>query len=300
MKKEGEILKKKEMPWPCRVCVTRLKSGRHPCPLGHCRIIICQKKIDVRYTHCRSRNYGCLCRSSSGQQSQTEEPLNKRDFDSDVFRYIIDHVREDDVLKELRKTTAERFPRAAKMAVGPDQGAFLGWLVEALGVTKAIEVGVFTGYSSICIASSIKKNDPTGGVLLALDRDAVAMETAKEFWVQLDLSPGIIEPIVCHQAMDALYEVQHQYGNGTFDFAFIDANKRGYKEYYEMMIQLVRPGGVIVIDNVLWYGKVADPSIQNDATTQSLRELNAFIRDDPRVSMTLVPIGDGLTLCRIL
>lgn len=277
-----------------------LSTGRYPYPSGNYRVLIHQKRLDVRYTYYRSSNDGCSCRSNSGQQSQTEEPLNKRDFDSDVFRYIVDHIREDDVLKELRKTTAERFPRAAKMAVGPDQGAFLGWLVEALGVTKAIEVGVFTGYSSICIASSIKKNDPTGGILLALDRDAVAMETAKEFWAHLDLSPGIIEPIVCHQAMDALSEVQQQYGNGTFDFAFIDANKRGYREYYEMMIQLVRPGGVIVIDNVLWYGKVADPLIQNDATTESLRELNAFIRDDPRVSMTLVPIGDGLTLCRIL
>lgn len=219
-----------------------------------------------------------------------ESVLNKRGVDRALFEYIIDHSREDDVLKELREVTAQRFPKAAKMAVGPEQGAFLGWLVDLMKVRTAIEIGVFTGYSSICIAKAMVP----GSTLFALDRDPVAMETAKEFWEQSGVS-GIIDAR-CGNAHESLEELSNIYGTNSFDFAFVDANKRGYRDYYESLLPMMRVGGVIAIDNVLWYGKVADITV-TDKTTESLRELNRYIREDERVTMTLVPIGDGIMLC---
>jgi len=221
-----------------------------------------------------------------------KDPSNKASLDTDLFEYIVDHTREDNVLKEVRETTLRLFPKAAKMAVGPEQGSFLRWLVKVLKVQNAIEIGVFTGYSSICMGMVLKESN---GRLVALDRDAEAMDVARGFWERLDLVPGVIDAR-CAPAMESLMDIKKEYGDESFDFAFVDANKRGYRDYYEELLHLVRPGGVIAIDNVLWYGKVADPSV-DDKTTQALRELNDFLRDDARVDMTLVPVGDGLTLC---
>eukprot|EP00889_Picochlorum_renovo_P004480 jgi/Picre1/31510/NNA_006862.t1 len=197
---------------------------------------------------------------------EEKDPSNKASLDSDLFEYIVHHIREDDVLKELRETTLRQFPKAAKMAVGPEQGSFLRY--------------------------SLKESN---GRLMALDRDAEAMDVAQGFWERLDLVPGVIDAR-CAPAMESLVDIRKEYGDESFDFAFVDADKRGYRDYYEELLHLIRPGGVIAIDNVLWYGKVADPSV-NDKTTEALRELNAFLRDDARVDMTLVPVGDGLTLC---
>lgn len=221
-----------------------------------------------------------------------KDPSNKASLDTDLFEYIVDHTREDNVLKEVRQATLRLFPKAAKMAVGPEQGSFLRWLVKVLKVQNAIEIGVFTGYSSICMGMVLKESN---GRLVALDRDAEAMDIARDFWERLDLVPGVIDAR-CAPAMESLMDIKKEYGDESFDFAFVDANKRGYRDYYEQLLHLVRPGGVIAIDNVLWYGKVADPSV-DDKTTQALRELNDFLRDDARVDMTLVPVGDGLTLC---
>lgn len=228
------------------------------------------------------------------ETNEARHALNKDvRVENALFEYIIDHSREDDVLRELRHATAERFPRAAKMAVGPEQGAFLGWLVDLMSVRMAVEIGVFTGYSSICIAKAMSRQRPDA-TLFALDRDPVAMETAREFWKRSGVDDII--KARCGNALESLNDISKTYGENSFDFAFVDANKRGYRDYYDMLLPMMRVGGVIAIDNVLWYGKVADESV-TDATTESLRALNRHILEDDRVTMTLAPIGDGILLC---
>ncbi len=217
-----------------------------------------------------------------------------------LFAYIVDHIREPDDLTELRRVTLERYPKAPTMAVGPDQGAFLGWLVETMGATRAIEVGVFTGYSSVCIGLAVKRNADRllssggRGMLLALDRDERTMEIASGYWERFGLT-GTVQALQ-GDGLESLEGVLAREGEGTFDFAFVDANKRGYMAYYELLLRLVRVGGVIALDNTLWYGKVADEAV-SDKTTTSLRALNRFLKDDQRVSMSLLAIGDGITLC---
>lgn len=262
-------------------------GGVHPSSLD----ISSLRQYHILYTNNTSRSRVYRDRSVTVTQAE-KDPSNKASLDTDLFEYIVDHTREDNVLKEVRETTLRLFPKAAKMAVGPEQGSFLRWLVKVLKVQNAIEIGVFTGYSSICMGMVLKESN---GRLVALDRDAEAMDVARGFWEQLDLVPGVIDAR-CAPAMESLMDIKKEYGDESFDFAFVDANKRGYRDYYEELLHLVRPGGVIAIDNVLWYGKVADPSV-DDKTTQALRELNDFLRDDARVDMTLVPVGDGLTLC---
>lgn len=262
-------------------------GGVHPSSLD----ISSLRQYHILYTTNTSRSRVYRDRSVTVPQAE-KDPSNKASLDTDLFEYIVDHTREDNVLKEVRETTLRLFPKAAKMAVGPEQGSFLRWLVKVLKVQNAIEIGVFTGYSSICMGMVLKESN---GRLVALDRDAEAMDVARDFWERLDLVPGVIDAR-CAPAMESLMDIKKEYGDESFDFAFVDANKRGYRDYYEQLLHLVRPGGVIAIDNVLWYGKVADPSV-DDKTTQALRELNDFLRDDARVDMTLVPVGDGLTLC---
>lgn len=178
------------------------------------------------------------------------------------------------------------------MAVGPEEGSFLAWLVATLGVRRAIEVGVFTGYSSLAMAMAL----PADGKLVACDRDPVALKIAQKYWDKADVSKKIemrLGPAV-ETLRSLLFE---EGGRDQFDFAFIDADKRAYMEYYELLLQLVRPGGVIAIDNVLWYGKVADES-NDDKATLALRELNDFLVMDERIDLSMLPLRDGLTLCR--
>eukprot|EP00890_Picochlorum_soloecismus_P001313 jgi/Picsp_1/2182/NSC_05647-R1_caffeoyl- o-methyltransferase len=236
--------------------------------------------------------------ASQDENASVDDPVNKRMLESALFEYITDHIREPNVLKDLRRDTKERYPRAAKMAVGPEQGAFLRWLVETTVVSRAIEVGVFTGYSSICIALGLQESTSRDGrILIALDRDEEALQMAQEYWCKAGVDHLIQS--YCGPALESLDRLVMDEGLASFDFAFIDANKRSYMEYYEKMLQLIKVGGIIVIDNVLWYGRVADKNA-DDRTTLAIKELNDFIANDPRVSMTLLPIGDGLILCRKL
>lgn len=201
------------------------------------------------------------------------------------------HSPEPEILRDLRAHTTIRFPQAAHMAVGPEQGAFLRWLVTALGVRRIIEIGVFTGYSSLAMAMNL----PHDGILVACDRDASAMAIAEEYWTKAGVREKIRPRL--GPAATTLQEMLDAGEAGTYDFAFIDADKRQYKGYYEALLQLIRPGGVIAIDNVLWYGKVVDPTV-NDKATLALRDLNDFLVEDPRVDVSMVPIRDGLALCR--
>ncbi len=167
----------------------------------------------------------------------------------------------------------------------------MGLLARLMGVRKAIEVGTFTGYSALAVARAM----PADGRLVACDVSEAWTGIARRYWreagvadrIELRLAPAL-------ETLDALVAAGEA---GTFDFAFIDADKENYDGYYERCLALLRPGGLVMIDNVLWNGSVANPD-KTDADTEAIRALNARLRDDRRVSLSLVPIGDGLTLCR--
>ncbi|GAB4818233.1 hypothetical protein N2152v2_005279 [Parachlorella kessleri] len=178
------------------------------------------------------------------------------------------------------------------MLVSPEQGAFLSVLVAALGAKRIIEVGVFTGYSSIAMALAL----PQDGRLVALDHDPKSLALAQEYWQRA----GVTDKVDCHigPAAEGLDRLLHQEGQaGSYDFAFVDADKRGYRGYHEQLLQLIRPGGVIAFDNVLWRGQVADLEAQ-DKQTAAMRDLNDFLLCDSRVDFCLLPIGDGMAICR--
>jgi caffeoyl-CoA O-methyltransferase len=160
-----------------------------------------------------------------------------------------------------------------------------------MGAAKAIEIGTFTGYSALCIALGL----PADGELIALDIDEEWPSFGRRYWAEAGVSDRIeFRPGPAVDSLDALIAEGRE---GDFDFIFIDADKRNLDEYYERALRLVRPGGVIAVDNTLWDGKVADPSVL-DESTKAIRGFNATVIDDGRVSLSLVPIGDGLTLLR--
>lgn len=198
-------------------------------------------------------------------------------------------LREPKVLQSLRTHNAE-YPQG-HMQICPEQGQLMGLLVTLLGAKRIIEVGVFTGYSSLAMALAL----PSDGRILACDVDAVATEIAQRYWQQAGVADKIDLRIA--PALDTLQSLLAGGAAGTYDLAFIDADKANYPEYYELCLELVRSGGVVLIDNVLWYGQVADPTV-NDKRTTILRELNLKIHQDQRVELVMLPIGDGLTIAR--
>jgi predicted O-methyltransferase YrrM len=211
-------------------------------------------------------------------------------LDSRLYDYLVAvSVREPRVLASLRDETA-KLPRA-DMQISPEQGQFMRLLIELIGARRCIEVGVFTGYSALCVALSL----PPDGELVACDVNAEYTDIARRFWreagvderIELRLAPAL-------ETLDALLAAGQA---GSFDFAFVDADKESYLAYYERCLTLLRPGGLLAIDNVLWGGSVADAS-NTSVATQAIRALNERIRGDERVSVSLVPIGDGLFLVR--
>lgn len=205
-----------------------------------------------------------------------------------LYAYLLDQsLREPDILLKLRQETAQ-LPQQ-QMQIAPEQGQFMALLVQLLGAKKTLEVGVFTGYSSLVVALALPKD----GQVIACDVSEEFTAIARRYWQQA----GVSHKITLHIA-PALDTLDHLLANGeagTFDFAFIDADKANYDNYYERSLQLLRPGGLIAIDNVLWSGDVADPEIQN-GSTKSIRALNEKLHQDDRVSLSLLPIADGLTL----
>lgn len=176
--------------------------------------------------------------------------------------------------------------------VSPEQGAFLAWMVKLVGAVKAVEVGVFTGYSATCIAAAL----PPGGTLIALEKDEAPLALARKAWDEAGVASRVDARVGGASAsLAALLAAPG--AAGSFDFAFIDADKRGYAAYYEQCLALIRPGGVIAVDNLLWYGRVADPSDSSKATL-AVRAVNDMLVADERVDFSLVPVGDGIGLCR--
>lgn len=175
------------------------------------------------------------------------------------------------------------------MQISPEQGQFMRLLVQLIGAKKTLEVGVFTGYSSLSVALALL----TDGKIIACDVSEEYTAIARLYWQEARVADKIdlrLAPALA--TLDNLLATGQAH---TFDFAFIDADKVNYDGYYERALQLIRPGGLIAIDNVLWSGRVANPEIQNEST-QAIRIFNQKLRDDERVTISLVPIGDGLTL----
>lgn len=193
------------------------------------------------------------------------------------------------MLTRLREET-QKLP-LSRMQISPEQGQFLGLLIEIIGARRALEVGVFTGYSSISVARAL----PEGGKLVACDVNEEWTAIARRYWRELGVEDRI--ELVLRPAVETLNELLGRGEAGSFDFAFIDADKSSYDTYYERCLELVRPGGLIAIDNALWSGDVADESV-DDADTRAIRALNAKIGADERVSVSLVPIGDGVLLAK--
>lgn len=207
-----------------------------------------------------------------------------------VERYVFDHVTaESDVLRELRADTSRR-PDAG-MQIGADQGAFMALLVRLIGARHCLELGTFTGYSALVVAQAL----PSDGRLITCDVDPEATAIARRAWKRAGVSDRI--ELRLGPALETLAALTREAGAGSFDFVFIDADKPAYPRYYEACLTLARPGGIILLDNMLWSGKVADPSVADPDTT-AIRELNARIRDDARVEAVLLSIGDGVMLAR--
>jgi predicted O-methyltransferase YrrM len=211
-------------------------------------------------------------------------------LDDRLHRYIEAHsVREPEVLRELREETA-KLPLAG-MQIGADQGQLMALLVRLMGARHCLEIGVFTGYSALSVALAL----PAGGKVIACDVSEEWTTIGRRYWEKA----GVGDKIDLHlgPALDTLDGLIGHGEAGTFDFAFIDADKASYLAYYERCLQLVREGGLIAIDNTLWSGAVADPANQ-EGDTVALRKLNEVLHRDVRVDVSLLPVGDGLTLAR--
>jgi predicted O-methyltransferase YrrM len=207
-----------------------------------------------------------------------------------LYDYLLWHsLREPESLARLRAETASH-PKV-NMQIAPEQGQFMQMLVRLLDARRAIEIGVFTGYSSLAVVLAM----PADGRLLACDISEEYTGIARRHWQAAGVADRIELVIApAKQTLDARLAAGEA---GQYDFAFIDADKTGYLAYYERLIALVRPGGLIVVDNTLWSGKVANPAYR-DADTVALREFNDILHADPRIDLSLLPLGDGLTLAR--
>ncbi len=218
-----------------------------------------------------------------------QRPTEGRD---PLYDYLLAHgTRETDVQRRLREETRASV-RGAGMQIGPDQGQLMGFLVRLMGARRALEIGTFTGYSALAVALAL----PADGRLVCCDVSAEWTAVGRRYWAEAGVADKIdlrLAPAL--ETLDALTRAGEA---GGFDFAFIDADKANYDAYYEGCLTLVRRGGLIAIDNVLWSGRVLDAN-DRSADTRALRALNAKLHADARIDLVLLGIGDGLTLARI-
>jgi caffeoyl-CoA O-methyltransferase len=207
-----------------------------------------------------------------------------------LYDYLLEvSLREPPLLARLREETAA-LPRSG-MQISPEQGQFMALLAELIGARRVLEVGTFTGYSALVVALAL----PADGRIITCDVDEGMTTIARRYWAEAGVADKI--DLRLGPAVDTLDALLADGGAGTFDFAFVDADKESYDAYYERALALLRQGGLMVIDNVLWSGAVADPE-QQDADTSALRALNAKLHGDQRVSLSLLPVSDGITLAR--
>jgi len=215
----------------------------------------------------------------------TRRSLN---LDNTLYDYLLSvQPPEPHVRQQLRQKTAGM--PGAQMQIAPEQAHLLSTLVRIANARRVLEIGTFTGYSALAMAEAL----PTHGQLVTLDCDPKATAVAEAHWREA----GVAERITLRlgAAADTLGDMLERGEAGTYDLAFIDADKQNYQQYFDQCLQLVRPGGLIVLDNVLWSGRVADPT-HDDKNTRALRTFNARLRDDPRVDYCVTPVADGLTL----
>jgi caffeoyl-CoA O-methyltransferase len=210
-------------------------------------------------------------------------------LDQRLYDYVVAHGNNGDaLLDELAVETATRLGRISGMQIAPEQGTFMGLLARAIGARFAVEVGTFTGYSAICVARAL----PPGGRLLCCDVSEEWTAIARRYWEKAGLAEKITLKLA--PAIDTLRALPT---DAPIDFAFIDADKTNYRLYYEEVLKRTRPNGLLLIDNVLWNGAVIDSKIRG-GDTQAIRELNDFLATDNRIDMVMLPISDGLTICR--
>lgn len=206
-------------------------------------------------------------------------------------QYVLAHgVREHPAQAALREATRTH-PRAM-MQISPEQGQFMALLVKLIGAVRAIEVGVFTGYSALSVALAL----PANGRILACDISEEFTSIGQPFWRDANVADKI--DLRIGPATDTLDQCLKNGEQGQYDFAFIDADKPNYDAYYERCLTLLRPGGLIAIDNTLWSGRVADAPATHDADTAALHALNVKLASDTRVEISMLPVSDGLTLAR--
>ena len=212
------------------------------------------------------------------------------DLTDTLYDYLLSvSLRETDLQRRLREETSTL--SMARMQISPEQGQFMALIARLVGARRCLEVGVFTGYSSLAVALAL----PQDGRIVACDVSEEWTSVARRYWaaagvadrIDLRLAPAI-------DTLDALIAAGDA---GTYDLAFIDADKTSYLAYYERALVLLRPGGLLMTDNTLWSGRVADPEV-GDADTVALRHYNEHLHRDARIDLSLVPIGDGLTLAR--
>jgi len=209
-------------------------------------------------------------------------------LDDRTYEYLLSvSVDETDLLRELRAETAgDKF---SVMQISPEQGQFMALLVKLTGAKRVLEIGTFTGYSSICIASAL----PDDGELVCCDDSDEWTSMARKYWKKAGLQDKI--KLRLQAASITLQQLLDDSLAGTFDFIFVDADKQNYPLYYEQSLRLLRRGGLLAVDNTLWSGSVADPENMQPGT-RAIRRFNEMVKNDNRVTKSLVPIGDGLTL----
>jgi len=210
-------------------------------------------------------------------------------LDGPLYDYVVKHGHNGDpILRELAAETSSKLGRVSMMQISPEQGTLMTILARAIGTRSAIEVGTFTGYSAICVAGAL----PPEGHLLCCDVNEEWTAIARRYWQKAGLADRITLKIA--PALDTLRALP---AAPPIDFAFIDADKANYRSYYEEILERMRSGGLILIDNVLWNGEVLNRRNQT-ADTRAIRELNDFLVTDGRVDVVMLPVSDGLTICR--
>ncbi len=217
--------------------------------------------------------------------SRRTEPLT-----DELYDYLLRvSMREPEILRRLREETGSL--EKAGMQISPEQGQFMTLLVELMGARRTLEVGTFTGYSALVVALAL----PTDGRIVACDVSEEWTSVARRYWEEAGVAHMI--DLRLGPALETLESLLGEGRRGEFDFAFIDADKANYQTYFELALELVRSGGLIAIDNTLWHGRVIDPAV-TDGDTEAIRRFNERLKADERVTLSLVPIGDGLSLAR--